>query len=186
MSTPPSSASPRTAAAIAGRRADTTRRRQRVLAALDQARNTGTEISLSAIAAAAAVDSTFLYRHLDLLEQVHTAQAQPPQHPARGPAASRASLQADLAASHQRAGRLTGQVQQLERRLSQALGQQAWAHSGLGAPPDIDQLNTRITTLEQHAIDLRLQLDQRDQDLTAARAANRELMTQINAPGVTP
>jgi len=36
-------------------------------------------------------------------------------------------------------------------------------------------------TLEQQVVDLRLQLEERDQDLTAARAANRELMTRINA-----
>ena len=36
-------------------------------------------------------------------------------------------------------------------------------------------------TLEQQVVDLRLQLEERDQDLTAARAANRELMTRLNA-----
>jgi hypothetical protein len=41
-------------------------------------------------------------------------------------------------------------------------------------------MNQKITHLEQQAADLRLQLDERDQDLTAARAANRELMTQLN------
>ena len=40
---------------------------------------------------------------------------------------------------------------------------------------------TTHTHLEQQAVDLRIQLDERDQDLTAARAANRELMTQLNA-----
>lgn len=49
-------------------------------------------------------------------------------------------------------------------------------------PVDIDALNQQITHLEQQAIDLRLQLDERDEDLTAARATNRELMTRINAP----
>src|SRR6266568_585604 len=34
---------------------------------------------------------------------------------------------------------------------------------------------------EQRIIDLRLQLEERDEDLTAARAANRELMAQLNA-----
>ena len=70
---------------------------------------------------------------------------------------------------------------QLERRLSEALGEQAWRESGLGAPADIDALNHKLTHLEQQAIDLRLQLDDRDQDLAAARAANRELISQLNA-----
>ncbi len=34
--------------------------------------------------------------------------------------------------------------------------------------------------LEQQKLDLHLKLDERDQDLTAARAANRELMTRLN------
>ena len=49
----------------------------------------------------------------------------------------------------------------------------------LGTPADIDALGQKITRLEQDAIDLRLQLEQRDEDLTAARAANRELMAQL-------
>jgi hypothetical protein len=48
-------------------------------------------------------------------------------------------------------------------------------------PADIDALNQKITHLEQHAADLRLQLEERGQDLDAARAANRELMAQLNA-----
>ena len=58
--------------------------------------------------------------------------------------------------------------------------------SGLGVPNDIDRLKQQTGTLEQHTIDLRLQLEERDDDLAAARAANRELMTQLNAPRTTP
>jgi len=72
-------------------------------------------------------------------------------------------------------------VRQLETRLSEALGDQAWRESGLGAPADADALAQQVTRLEQQAIDLRLQLEERDQDLAAARAANRELMAQLNA-----
>lgn len=62
------------------------------------------------------------------------------------------------------------------------LGEQAWHESGLGTPDDTDQLKHRINTLEQRSVDLRLQLEERDQDLDAARAANRELITRLNAP----
>lgn len=145
---------PRTAAAIAGRRADTTRRRDRVLVTLDAALHAGTAISVANIAHTAQVDRSFLYRHRDLLERIHTAQAQPPEDHIRGPAPSRASLQADLDAAHHRTTRLTAHIQQLEQRLSQTLGQHAWNESGLGAPADIDQLTNRITALEQHNVDL--------------------------------
>jgi chromosome segregation ATPase len=137
---------------------------------------------MSAIARAAGVDRSFLYRHHDLLAQIHAAEAEPPatSEGAR-PAVTRASLRADLLAAHERAARLHIRVQHLEKRLSEALGEQAWRESGLGAPTDIHALHQQITHLEQQAIDLRLQLTERDEDLAAARATNRELMTRINA-----
>ena len=172
----------RSAAMTQGRRADSARRRQRVLKALNDATNKGDRISVSGIARRAGVDRSFLYRHRDLLEQIHTAETQPPNTPGGGPAVSRASLQADLTNAHQRSIRLAAHVQQLEQRLSEVLGEQTWHDSGLGVPDDIDRLKQQIGTLEQHTIDLRLQLEERDDDLTAARAANRELMAQINTP----
>lgn len=175
-------ASPRTGAAAEGRRADSARRRQRVIKALNQAIADGTEISVAGIARAAGVDRTFLYRHRDLLAQLHAAEAQPHNVSGIGPTVSRASLQTDLLAAHERAARQAARVQQLEKRLSQALGEQAWRESGLGAPDDIDALKQRIAHLEQQVADLRLQLDERGDDLAAARAANRELMLRINHP----
>jgi hypothetical protein len=176
------SARGRTAATAmaAGRRADSTRRRQRVLAALNNAVSSGEQISVSGIARAAGVDRTFLYRHRELLEQVHAADTQPPAVPGVGPAVSRASLHADLLAAQQRCVRMAARAQHLETRLSELLGEHAWRESGLGAPDDIDHLKQQIVTLEQHVVDLRLQLEERDQDLAAARAANRELMARIN------
>jgi hypothetical protein len=171
-----------TSAMAEGRRADSARRRRRVLKALDTAAASGEEISVTAIARRAGVDRTFLYRHRDLLTQLHALEAQPPSTAGTGPAVSRASLQADLLAARERTVRLAARVQQLEHRLSELLGQQAWHESGLGAPADIDALHQKITHLEQQAIDLRLQLEEKDQDLNAARTANRELMTRINTP----
>ena len=60
-----------------------------------------------------------------------------------------------------------------------------WRESGLGAPADIDALNQKITHLEQQAADLRLQLEERGDELSAARTANRELMTQLNQSAAT-
>jgi hypothetical protein len=170
-----------TAAAAMGRQADSARRRQRVIKALNQAANSGEEISVAAIARAAGVDRTFLYRHRDLLEQIHVMQAQPGNHPGVGPAVSRSSLQADLLNAQARASRMASRIQLLERRLSEALGEQAWRASGLGAPDDIDALKQRIVTLEQNVVDLRLQMEEREDELLGARAANRELMTRLNA-----
>ena len=142
-------AAPATAAMTKGRQADSARRRQRVITALDRAAADGTEISAAGIARAAGVDRTFLYRHRDLLEKIHALQAEPAVSDRAGPAVTRASLQADLLAAHERAVRLTTRVQLLEKRLSEALGDQAWHESGLGAPADIDALSQQVTPLEQ-------------------------------------
>ncbi len=45
---------------------------------------------------------------------------------------------------------------------------QAWRESGFGAPAVVEQLKRRVSELEQHAAE------------DAARAANRELMAQLN------
>jgi hypothetical protein len=172
---------PRTGAMTKGRQADSARRRQRVIAALSKAVSDGSEISVSGIARAAGVDRAFFYRHRDLLAQLHALEATPPAAVAgHGPGVSRASLQTDLLAAGERAARLHSRVRQLENRLSETLGEQAWRESGLGTPADIDALNQKIIHLEQQAIDLRLQLEEQGDELAAARATNRELMTQLN------
>lgn len=48
------------------------------------------------------------------------------------------------------------------------------------APVDVEQLNKRIVHLEQQFADLRLQLDECTDELAAARATNRQLMTSLN------
>jgi cell division protein FtsB len=85
-----------------------------------------------------------------------------------------------LANAHGQITRQAARIRQLERRLCELLGEQAWRESGLGAPADIDQLQRRITDLEQQVVDLKDQFDERDHDLDAARAANRDLITNLN------
>lgn len=162
----------------AGRKADSARRRQRVLSSISAARAAHTEISVAAIARAAGVDRTFLYRHRDLLGQIHAAQTNPADP---GPATvSRASLQADLANAHGQITRQATHIRRLERRLSQLLGDQAWSEAGIGAPADIDAMQQRITQLEQQVIDLQGTLGDREQELDAARAANREMIANLS------
>jgi hypothetical protein len=153
-----------------GRRADSTRRRQRVITAIIAAAAAGEELSASAIARRAPVDRSFLYRHRDLLSQIHTA-AEHPAATSGGPAVSRASLRADLANCQDCCKRLTQRARQLEARLSEALGDAVWRATGLGAPDDVEQLTARIMTLEQELADLRLGLDGPGAELAAARAA---------------
>ncbi len=52
--------------------------------------------------------------------------------------------------------------------------------SGIGRTDDSEALRTRVGQLEQQVLDLRQELGERTDDLDAARAANRDLMTLAN------
>ncbi|MFI6730871.1 hypothetical protein NRF20_44145 [Streptomyces sp. R-74717] len=203
------------------RAADSDRRRNRVLKALDQLTAAGEETSVSSVARAAGVHRSLIHRHGDFHAAVIARAGQPLPGTTAGTQVSRKSLLADVANLTARNGRLVAHITRLERRLSEALGQTAWkasglgapadvanltarngrlvAHitrlerrlsealgqtawkaSGLGAPADVETLTRRTTELEQQILDLRGKLAERDEDLEAARAANRELMAQVN------
>ncbi|MFG3016763.1 hypothetical protein ACGFZB_41190 [Streptomyces cinerochromogenes] len=164
-----------------GRQDGTDRRRQRVAGALKAAVQNGSPISVSGIARQAGVDRTFLYRHRDLLALVHAAELEPAtEDPAGATPVSRASLQADFANAQARNTRLVAHVQQLEKRLSEALGEQVWCEFGLGAPADVGELQRTITRLEQQTVDLKAVLEERGAELEAAREANRQLTRALN------
>jgi chromosome segregation ATPase len=167
-----------------GRADDTARRRQKVTKAISLAARDGGDLTASAIARHAGVDRSFLYRHHDLLEHLHRAQAAEPAGSAANPPVSRESLRADLANAHERNRRLQTRVQHLERRLSEAMGEKVWRESGLGAAADIETLQRQIVTLEQTIVELTTAVEERDRDLAAARAANRELIIRVNSPRV--
>ena len=76
--------------------------------------------------------------------------------------------------------RLARQITLLEKRLSEALGQQVFRASGLGAVDETGDLRRHITELEQRVADLSEQLDDREDELNAARAANREFRAELN------
>jgi hypothetical protein len=76
--------------------------------------------------------------------------------------------------------RLQQHIRTLENRLSQSLGEDVFRDSGLGAPDDLRSLQQALTDREQQLLELRRQLEERGDELVAPRAANRELMTQLN------
>ncbi|MFJ8113088.1 hypothetical protein [Streptomyces sp. NPDC096132] len=96
---------------------------------------------------------------------------------------TRTSLEADLANANARAARLPARVQQLENRLSRHLGNQAWSESGLGSPAGTEELRQTIIQLEQRNIELAQALEERQAELDAARAANRDLTRALNQRG---
>jgi len=168
-------------ALAAARRQDSTRRRQRVLNALERLTGAGEEISVAAVARAAGVDRSFLYRHHDLRAQIlhNAAQAPPDASLPRTTQVSRQSLLADLANLRAHNERLR---RHNAKRLSDALGEEVFRASGLGGPAadETEALRRRVAELEQTTVDLREQLQERTEELEAARATNRELMAGLN------
>jgi hypothetical protein len=102
--------------------------------------------------------------------------------PAAAGTVSRRSLLSDNANLRERSRRLEQHARSLEDRLSELLGTQISQHTGLGPPPDIAALNDQIQALQQENLGLRRHAEEREEELAAAREANRRLMTELNHP----
>jgi hypothetical protein len=76
--------------------------------------------------------------------------------------------------------RLRHQNTNLSERLSEVLGAQVVHDAGLTRTDEIGTLCERVAELEQQLLDRRQDLQDRDDELVAARAANRDLMTALN------
>jgi hypothetical protein len=163
------------------RRRDVDRRRQRVHQALADLHGEGAEITISSVAACARVHRSFIHRHPDLHAAVLTAAAQALTDPS--PAAttiSHRSVLAENANLHHQNRRLAQHIRDLEGRLSEMLGQQAFERSGLGAPTNTSALQAELEQQHQITLDLKRALEERGEELAAARETNRRLMTQLN------
>ena len=154
------------------------RRRRKVLDALDRLRTAGDEITVSAVARTA--DRSFLYRHHDLRSQILALAAEPEPHPP-GTRTSHRSLLADLANLRAHNERLRHHNTKLSERLSEVLGEQVLHDAGITRTDEIGTLRERVAELEQQLLDRRQDLQDRDDELAAARAANRDLMTRPNS-----
>ena len=171
------------------RRRDADRRRQRVHQALADMRTDGSDITVSAVAARARVHRSLIHRHPDLHAAVLKAAAERVTDSSPSATAiSHKSALAENANLHEQNRRLARQVSDLEHRLSELLGQQAFDRTGLGAPTSTAALQAELEAERQAVADLHRALDERDDELAAARETNRRLMNQINrqlALGVT-
>jgi len=166
---------------IAARRNDSDRRRRKVLDALDRLRTAGDEITVSAVARTAGVDRSFLYRHHDLRSQILAAADEPEPPSSSSTRTSHRSLLADLANLRAHNERLRHHNTKLSERLSEVLGEQVFLDAGLTRTDEIGTLRERVAELEQQLLDRRQDLQDRDDELAAARAANRDLMTRLNS-----
>jgi hypothetical protein len=164
---------------IAARRNDSERRRRKVINALDRLRTNGDEITVSAVARTAGVDRSFLHRHHDLRSQILALAAEPEPRPASA-GFSRRSLLADPANLRGHNERLRHQNAKLTEWLSEVLGEKVFHDAGLTRTDETSTLRKRVAELEQQLLDRRQDLQDRDDELTAARHANRDLMTRLN------
>jgi hypothetical protein len=164
------------------RRRDVDHRRQRVRRSLAEMSAQAAQITISSVAARAGVHRSFIHRHPDLRAAVIAAADAPAT--AGGPAGagtvSRRSLLADNANLRERNHRLEHLARGLEQRLSELLGTQISQRTGLGAPDDAAALREQAGSLRQQILDLRKTLGERDDELAAAREANRRLIAELN------
>ena len=163
------------------RRRDVARRRQQVRQVLAEMSAQAGQITISAVAARARVHRSFIHRHPDLRAAVIAAAEDPAASGLAGAGTvSRRSLLADNANLRERNHRLEHHARGLEQRLSELLGTQISQRTGLGAPDDAAALREQADSLRQQILDLRKTLDERDEELAAAREANRRLMAELN------
>lgn len=163
----------------AARRQDVEARRARVQQALTDMQVDGSEITISSVAARARVHRSFIHRHLDLRASVF-AIAEQPAPPAMSGTVTRHTLEADNLNLRETIRRQAQHISDLEARLSELLGEQAYTRTGLGAPRDHTVLQEQIQALQNEVQELHATVRERDEDLGAAREAQRQLMAQTN------
>ncbi|KQR64131.1 hypothetical protein ASF98_11540 [Arthrobacter sp. Leaf337] len=178
--TPETSPSPLTAA----RQRDVNARRTRVAQALDAMRTEGIAITISSVAARAKVHRSFIHRHLDLRADVYAA-ADQPSAAATATTTTRQSLEADNLNLRATVRRQTQHISDLEARLSELLGEQAYSRTGLGAPHNHAAHEEQNQALRDEIQELQARLQDQEEELGAAREANRQLMGQLNKPAAS-
>lgn len=162
------------------RRRDVESRRARVRHALQTLQANDDAITLSSVARAASVHRSFLHRHSDLRAEVIAASEAPSTARTTRSGPSRRSLEASNFNLRETNQRLRHHIDDLEERLSELLGEQAHARTGLGSDTSRSQLENQITHLEQQVADLRCSLSDRDDEVAATRSTMRKLMTELN------
>ena len=176
------------------RRRDSLDKRRRAAETLEAMVNTGETISFPAVARRAAVSVWLLYADHDLAGRISDARDRQRQAGAdrawRLPARSlltEQSLRADLANSREQSRQLGQEVAVLRDRVAHQLGEAADIARGRLTNPLVGQLEDRATELEteNHALRRRLAefeagLAESTATLDAARAMNRELMSELN------
>lgn len=176
------------------RRKDSRDKRQRAADTVAAMEQNGEPITFPAVARRASVSVSLLYADAGLAARIATARDR--QHQAgtdrawRLPARSlvtEQSLRTELANMKERSRRLAQEVTLLRERLGRQLGAAADIASGQALSPLLDQLEQRSAELEadnhhqrQHVARLEAEIRELSETLDAARAMNRDLMSELN------
>lgn len=176
------------------RRNDSRTKRQRAAEVLSEMEQSGEPITFPAVARRAGVSVSLLYADTTLSVRIATARDRQRQAGTerawRTPSHSlltEQSLRTELANTKDRARRLGEEVALLRQRLSRHLGADAEAAREEGHRPLLDQLEQRAAELEtdnhrqrQRIAQLEAEAKELTETLDAARAMNRELMSELN------
>lgn len=178
------------------RRHDSISKRSRAAESIQAMIESGVAISFPAVARRAGVSVSLLYDDADLAGRISDARDRQRQAgsdrawrlPARS-LVTEQSLRADLANAREQARQLSEEVALLRNRLARDLGAEADVARGRLASPLVDQLENRAAELEADNHNMRQRLTGIEGEVTeltatleAARALNRELMSEINRP----
>lgn len=161
-------------AAAAARQADSEQRRRSVLKALAAMVASNEILNASSLARRAGVSRAFIYRHDDLRARLKEAQIGPRTECSKewSGAVTAASLMAELAHERAQVKGLRAKVRTLERRISELTGEQVMAETGL-VEDETTTLRARVDELSTENAILHQQLDERADELAAARRVRR-------------
>lgn len=176
------------------RQKESTAKRRRAGEVLQAMIEAGEPVTFPAVARRADVSVSLLYADRELASRLVEARARQQEAgtdrawrlPTRS-LVTEQSLHADLANARDRVRRLTEELSVLRDRLARELGAGSDAAIGRGASSLLGQLEEKVARLEADNLELRARtteleetLRESDETLAAARAMNRELMTEIN------
>ena len=176
------------------RRQDSRAKRQRAAEALAAVEQEGGPVTFPAVARRAGVSVSLLYADVALSSRIAGARDRQRQvgntRTGRLPARSllsEQSLRTEMANTKERARRLAEEVGALRERLSHHLGAAADIARGEALSPLVDQLEQRNAELEaenhrhlKRTSQLEAEIRELNENLDAARAVNRELMSELN------
>jgi regulator of replication initiation timing len=157
---------------------DAVRKRQYVADAIKKLTDNGSRVTFELVARRAGVSRQFLYGDKELRTAVEDARRQTPASPP--PAITvdtdTAGLQTDLLLTREEITRLRAENNKLKTKLVERAASTVLD----GQDETVRDLTTRNAELVRENAELRRQLADSHEDLDAARATNRDLMTTLN------